>query len=372
MKKILVVLLVLAVAGGVFAQQGNWSVGGGAKVGTIVDFEPSDATVGANGDGDWNNKGSLDLGYDVGNGLKVSIGFAVEVNGYGGEKANGISLAAEKNADNYAAKVSSNLMKLFSGYASNAAYSNVIDSLWGYYKMLGGMVHLEAAYRGRDNGWWGSDDTYGGGWANLNEMSGILTNVEIQNLQFGIQVPHIFDFDSIGTPWTFVDEALLKSVVGFKFSMQPIEFAAQFKFEDSEVYFGGKWFIVPDVLTLGLNFKGSMASGGDVGAGASVSYSQDVFGAGVALKYQVKDASWLEINPNFWYNVIPDYFYFKTELGFHFEDDDITWSITPQIAWNFLGTGAGDYPGLNTGIGAKFNLASSGTSTLFVGFKWGF
>jgi hypothetical protein len=369
MKKILVVLLVFAVAGGVFAQQGNWSIGGGARVGTEIDFV-ADAKVGAGaGDDAYNNRGDLNLGYDVGNGLKVSIGFGLSVAKFGGESTNGISLAAEKNADNYAAKVATTWQKFL---ASSNAYKGSIDSLWGYYKMLGGLVHLEAAYVGRGNGWWASDTTYKGGWADLDGMSGFLANVEIESLQVGIMVPNIFNFKSIGTPWVFVDEALLKSVVGFKFSMTPIEFAAQFKFEDSEVYFGGKWFIVPDVLTLGLNFNGSMAGDGDIGAGASVMYSQDVFGAGVNLIYQLQQDSYIEIKPNFWYKVIPDYFFFKTDLGFKFIDDTIQWSITPQLAWNFLGTGAAAYGDINTGIGAKFNLASDNDSSLYIGFRWGF
>jgi hypothetical protein len=376
MKKILVLLLVLAVAGGVFAQEGTWSLSGGVRVGTTADFKASPVTIGAGVDGGWNNRGNLNVGYKRGN-LSTSIGFQIEQTGAATEMSNGISLSADYDAGNYRAKAATNFSK-FLGFATPFVnidsitapdYKALISELWGYYKMLGGLVHLEGAYVGRDNGWWGSNATYGGGWANLNGQSGLLANVDINNLQFGIMVPGIFAKGTVN----LVDgdsSALRTSVVGFKFVMAPVEFAAQFRFLQYGVYFGAKYTAGPVVV--GLNFKGLM-DGGDIGVGASADYeSPGLFGAGVAFKYQLRTAKWMEVNPSFWYNVIPDYFYFKTELGFHFEGGDITWKLTPQIAWNFLGNGAKGYGDLNTGIGARFNLVSSQTSTLWVGFKWGF
>jgi hypothetical protein len=377
MKKILVLLLVLAVAGGVFAQEGTWSLGGGVRVGTEVNLNVKPVTVGAGNEapvdsGDWNNRGQLNVGYKLGN-LSTNIGFEVSQKGIGAEGRNNISLSADYDAGNYRAKASSNLAKIL-GITASANYKDVISELWGYYKLLNGLVHLEGAYAGRDNTWWESSTVYGDGWANLNGRGnsdgGLLANVTIESLQFGIMVPKLFKMGIVNLV-DGDDSALKNSVFGFKFVMAPIEFAAQFRFKQYGVYFGGKYTAGPVVI--GLNFKGIMDSG-NIGVGASADYTADLFGAGVNFKYQLKTAKWMEVNPSFYYKVIPDYFYFKTELGFHFEDGAIIWKITPQIAWNFLGNGAKQYTDLATGIGARFNLVSDKdkASELWVGFKWGF
>jgi hypothetical protein len=377
MKKILVLLLVLAVAGGVFAQQGTWSLSGFARVGAIVDFDPATATVGANTDGDnnWTNRGRLDVDYKLGN-LSTKIRFQV-TGRVSPEQSTGVSLTANYDVGNFRAQVVTDLSKLlgfgapFSGSFMATNYKDLISELWGYYKLLGGLVHLEAAYAGRGDAWWESNTTYGDGFASLNDRGnsdgGLLANVHIESLDFGIMVPAIFRLGSRA----LVDDAVMKSVVGFKFVMAPVEFAAQFRFEKYGVYFGAKYTAGP--VAIGLNFKGLM-DGGDIGVGASADYTADLFGAGVGFKYQLRATKYMEVNPNFWYKVIPDYFYFKTELGFHFEEGDIIWSLTPQIAWNFLGNGAKGYTDLATGIGARFNLKSNNTkaSNLWVGFKWGF
>jgi len=395
MKKILVLLLVLAVAGGVFAQE--WSLSGGARVGATVDFKADPASIGE-GSGDYNTHGGLDAVYDRGDGLTVKLGFGVDA-----RDSASIGATAHYDGDNYAVEVAAPIkFLLLSGVGYNGTKLTGIDSidkLWGYYKLLGGMVHLEGAYKGRDNGWWTSNDTAGTVGANLNGSAGLLTNVELGSLQFGILVPWFFGIEDKalvrdpdpspdGTPG-----ALLSSVVGFKFSMAPIEIAAQFGFEHYKVYFGGKWFVVPDVLTVGASFNGVLDNKDDAAtamAGVKVDYSQDVFGAAIAAKFGLKPRpTMLDIAPEFWYKVLPETFYFKTTFGFTFYgkkdadgndiDKGITWRISPEISWNFLQDGAKGYGDLATGMGVKFNLVSkndkageNGSSNLQVGFKWSF
>jgi len=412
MKKILVLLLVLAVAGGVFAQE--WSLSGGARVGAKVDFDSDlpQANI-VKGTGDYDTHGGLDAVYDRGDGLTVKLGFGVDAGDSGS-----IGATVHYDGDNYALEVAAPIkFLLLSGVfvgdpaGPNDAKGNAtvggsqwlrgigsIDKLWGYYNLLGGMVHLEGAFKGRDNEWWKSNDTAGTVGANLNGSAGLLTNVNIGGLDFGILVPWFFgikdkplvrdpDPSPDGTPG-----ALLSSIVGFKFVMEPIQVAAQFGFQDYQVYFGLKWTVVPDVLSVGGSFHGIMKNSALAVAGVKVDYSQDVFGAAIAAKFGLKPKpTMLDIEPSFWYKVLPETFYFKTTFGFTFYgkkdeagtdiDYGITWRISPEISWNFLQDGAKPYDKLATGMGVKFNLVSkntkkdpsdTGTSNLQVGFKWSF
>jgi len=400
------------VAGGVFAQQGEWSLGGGVKLGATADFnaaspgDPNKKVVYLTGDGEYPTEGNLDATYDRGDGLKITLGFGVS-----GYDSGHIDANVEYSGDRYAlqAKAPVSFLLLDGAKVGGQDFELIgISNLWGYYELLNGLVHLEGAYKGRDNGWWESDTTAGSVGANLNGKSGVLTNVSIDALQFGILVPDIFGKERVpfikddaivdlnADPPVDGNGALLNSVIGIKFSMSPIEFAAQFGFHDYNVYFGGKWFIVPDVLTLGASFHGIMKDTALVKAGLKVNYDQDVFGAEVAATFLVKPRpTQLDIAPSFYYKVIPDYLYFKTSFGLTFfgkknpegwtpteNDIGITWRISPELSWNFLGTGAKGYGDLNTGMGIKFTLESKndktipdptlGKSQLYVGFKWGF
>jgi hypothetical protein len=384
MKKILVLLLVLAAAGGVFAQQGVWTLGGNVRVGTEVNLNQSPATVGAGNqtpetDGNWDNRAQLNIGYTLGN-LATQIAFQLEQQGAGNESPNRIAIQMDYNAGNYRAFASSTLFNVFGPPPSPAAYGSLINQLWGNYQLLNNMILLEAAYKGRSAVYWESDTTYGQGWASLgdrgNTEGGLLADVTLSQLEFGIIVPKIFEM-GVNNLASGTTSALLNSVFGFKFTMAPVVFAAQFRFQNYGVYFGGTYTAGPVVI--GLNFRGLMDNG-PLGAGASVAYNAGVFTAGVNFKYQLKVAKWMEINPYFTYSVIPNYFFFRTDLGFHFEGGDVLWEIKPQIAWNFLGNGTNTYNNLATAFGARYNLVSgttnsvgkAKTSELWVGFKWGF
>ena len=419
MKKILVLLLVLAVAGGVFAQE--WSLSGGARVGAKVDFDSDlpQANI-VKGTGDYDTHGGLDAVYDRGDGLTVKLGFGVDAGDSGS-----IGATVHYDGDNYALEVAAPIkFLLLSGVfvgdpaGPNDAKGNAtvggsqwlrgigsIDKLWGYYKLLGGMVHLEGAFKGRDNEWWKSDDTAGTVKPNLNGSAGLLTDVSLGNLDFGILVPWFFGIGPkplVSDANTKAAGALLSSIVGFKFSMSPIEVAAQFGFENYKVYFGARWFFVPDVLTVGASFNGIFKNDPannviqTAKAGVNVDYSQDVFGFGIKALFGLKPRpTFVDIEPSFWYKVLPETFYFKTTFGFRFfgkkdevSDDinlGIVWRISPELSWNFLQTGAKPYGDIATGMGIKFNLAAKNqkvidyfgdqglaASNLQVGFKWSF
>jgi len=369
MKKILVVLLVLAVVGGVFAQEGEWGVSASARVGGEANFKDDPATIGSTYDDGWNNKGTFGITYNNG-GLSTGLDFTIQQLGADYEEGS-LGAWAEYAGDNYHFKIAAPMALPFLNLNENKSdpFNGFgISSLWGYYDMLGGMVRLIASYKDYDNNFWVSNNTVDRAFASLGG-NGLHTNVTINALQFGIAIPDVFEKQANKA---LVDDVLLKSKVGFKFSMSPVEFAVNFGFEQYKAYVGANWSAVPDVLTFGLSFFGEFDTQSDILAGLDVDYKQDVFGAGIAAKYIVKPDTAFYVGPRFWYKVLPDTFYFQTDLGFTFaKGADVKWEVTPQIAWNFLQTGATDFGGLNTGIGVKFSLVSNETSKLYVGFKWG-
>jgi len=313
MKKILVVLLVLAVATGVFAQEGEWSFNGTAEVGFVVDLDPGpNGNVGAPTPADkplatsngtqWNRtfdgwdgiKGQLGINYN-----RDAFGAGLQITDITEDKALVGSLSYGGENFNFSAK--SDLANLIKGDSS-------FNQLWGNYTFLNGLVFLEASYV---RGWagdqfWASDTT--GAFRNYNGRSSeiiagpfvdkhtftmtdggdgpwsssyIAADVRLQGLNFGVMIRDIFQKDrdysidrngdvTYGTsgkkadapngpfdvtfPMTFVDDVLKEMIFGIKFEMNPIEVAAQFLVKDYGVYLGGKWFVGP--VTVGLSYMG--------------------------------------------------------------------------------------------------------------------
>jgi len=251
MKKILVVLLVLAVAGGVFAQEGSWSLSGSAEIGTFIDFdnipdknvndEPAVVRSSAyQSPYNYYNPltGIFGINYSLG-----GLGAGVTINTFDGP----IGGAITYDGENFTFQVESKLDKLIGGEGN-------VEHLWGYYKLLNGLIHLEAAYNSRDINagvFWTSDDTAGffvdGNYlpsgpildvwdalganpkTNLQALMGdpgkipgtafsgnshgnyLLANVELENLSFGVLIPKLFwDQD------THADNATYDKFLGYK------------------------------------------------------------------------------------------------------------------------------------------------------------
>jgi len=228
MKKILVVLLILAVAGGVFAQQGSWSLSGQAHIGTRVDFDPTPNDENDNNNhakvigvnyfrpyDDWSTiRGAVNIGYTRG-ALGLGLGFDTEgfING-----------TATASGENYRFQVSSDLNNLI--YPNDTRSSNpgqgggdgrgtaghTLNRLWGEYTMLSGLVALEIAYRSRDAEFWVSDKTAaldndnffrgyrllpnlfkdGHTFTKVDRGNYLLANLNFENFQAGIMVPQLF------------------------------------------------------------------------------------------------------------------------------------------------------------------------------------
>jgi len=340
MKKILVVLLVLAVAGGVFAQEGEFSFNGTAQVGAVVNFDPVpsiDSDLATSSPTQYNRlydswdhiKGELGINYSR-DGFGAGLTFMTSSHNGGSSITADLTYGGENFNFQAQAPITDGSWGglLFDGKALNA--------LWGNYSFLDGLFFLEAAFVKAGSDFWVSDyvgtfrdwqglgsdvivtDPFNGDGKNTFTHTGgdsygsvanyIVGDVRLQGLSFGLMMRNIFS-DKMSWTWeddvnkyaielkspnAFVDDVLRKMVFGVKFEMNPIEVAAQFLMEDYGVYLGGKWFIGP--VTVGLSFMGILAeSEPDITKWdfAPIDYSKVEFEAG--------DNGWqkatVEINP---------------------------------------------------------------------------
>ena len=414
MRKILVVLLVLSVLGGAFAQDG-WSVSGTAEIGTILNLydDGSDmAKIGAHAYnrygwyGDVN--GTLTVNYSQG-GLNAFIGF---------DTAAGISTGFTFTGDRFVFCAEKDLIGMLGGFAwdgTDVDFFSIVSvgKLWGYYTMLNDMVHMEIAYVSRDTNFWNSDGTagdmfedFGYGYASVDGENYFLTNLLFSGLEIGVMIPGVFagfgarDNDGRrgrgtaingGWPMTpegyhpsmedweyrdLIDGVFKQLVAGMKFTMHPIEFAAQFSMADYGAYLGAKWFVGP--LTLGLNFQGEFDTTTIAAIGASAAYNAGQFGAKVGAGFFYVDTAGVDpvigVMPSFFYHVLPDNMSVSLDALFRFGNDNFYWEFTPQIFWNFKGTGfwGADYWAVDTGMIIRYYAAKDSFNALDITFKWNF
>jgi len=392
MKKILVVLLILSVAAGVFAQEGSWSLGGKAEIGTAIDFESiPDPTVKGmvyNNIDWWDGiNGTLELFYHQ-NGLRAGLVFNTFY---------GIDGVLDFNGENYKFVAENNFV---SNFLNGNSFSG-LNKLWGHYKLLNGMIHLEAAYKSRDfgDGQWRSNTTALDirkiGWATYAHRDGnnfLMADINIADMSFGIILPDLFtpeagqephqNFRTFGNP--FLTTVFDNFVFGMKFNLSPIEFAAQFMLKETSIYVGGSAAVGP--TNIGLSFAGKFENEVIASVGADVGFGSGPVGAGVSIKYymdQGENITELRFGPRFEYQAIPSHLLFKvgSEFGLPSKNDvaePITWKLVPELFWNFKGTGAGGYWGFGTGMIARYVMSGGGlnnanaNNVLYVGFKWNF
>jgi hypothetical protein len=417
MKKILVLLLILAVAGGVFALDGEWGLSGMAEFGAIVNLEPNQAVV---------TSSTYNMPYGHYDDIMAQLGISykwealslgVDLN-YGG----GVGGDLQYDGESYKFQAATNI---FPGMAAGNFADIWGSRLWGYYELLNNMIHLEASYNGRQFSWWESDKSalsnplwgMDGTFTDVDHEASLVANLQLENIQFGLMAQN-FIVDGrtkvMGTKGTFhdawfnmdgmnprrqglglelIDDILKAMIFGVKFAMQPFEVAAQFEFASYGVYIGGKIGFGP--VTVGLSFSGLLD--GDekpVSAGVNIEYGADAFGANLKgwFKYvktgPSSNTTLIGIEPGFFYNVIPTHLRFQLDAGLYFAGgktggtkltSDVDWAIQPQIFWNFLGTGAGGYyGGWNTGMILRYRITSMEsdagvkTNAVDVTFRFGF
>jgi hypothetical protein len=305
--------------------------------------------------------------------------------------------------------------------------SGGVNELWGWYEFFDGIVYLEVAYVSQSTDFWMSATTVGdvfddagnlisfndgfdvAGWG-FTDVDGnnyLAADFRFDGLSFGVILPFLFwdnrasanyntdawldrpttiDISSTnaGFPaasqWSgalnFIEDVLQNMIIGAKFDMDPIVFAIQFNMANYGAYLGATWSL--GAVTAELSFEGIFDDDETTQAGiaAGLNWNAGQFGAGIKVGYLFIDDDAIEniigVAPNFFFNVIPEHMAFSLDAGFWFNDDDFMWSFTPQIFWNFKGTGAGaDYwwPN-NTAIILRYKLAKDMFNTFDVTFKW--
>jgi len=330
------------VAGGVFAQEGEWSLGASVSLGTRIDFDPipdvDDINIDPVGIGgltyeEWDSmRGAFSIGYTKG-ALNVSVG---------SDTKDGTGLAVAFDGENFRGQFRWNN---FLGIVYGLEHTPDANRLWGEYKMFNGMLTLVAAYRNADTSYWvsntvgsfvgtnfsaaGSDTAYLTGWKTGQKMFAapragygdnfthndnwmgndiIVANASFGGLEFGILLPNVMPWNvnwgvsggtSDGTDdgGRFVNDTLKKTILGVKFDQAPFVIAAQFNIANYGVYFGGEVGFGP--ITVGLSAMGVLdGDGNDVGAdadpqslkiGGGVSYNGAGFGGGLNAFYSRED-----------------------------------------------------------------------------------
>ena len=391
MRKILVVLLVLSVLGGAFAQ-GSWSVGGSGQVGVTLDFDPD--TTGTYSGGVWNfddaygdwwpytdpSNASLTASYNN-DGLSTGLIFST---------IDSIRVFASYDGGNYAFKAES---YLFGDTGDAFPILGDLQELWGWMKFVNGMVHLETAVISRETTFWTSADfwfdtldTGVEGFANFfdNRSNYFIADINFQGINFGIMLPDLYaDIELMDFPWVddrpsgdssiFVDDVLRRLVFGVKFEMSPVEFAVQFNMENYGAYLGAKMFAGP--ITFSLGFEGEFDGTTWAAAGLGAAFSGAGFDAGVNFGLLFVEGADLAfaIQPSFGYDVLPDNLRFELGAEFGFANDNFDWKFMSELFWNFKGTGAGGfYWPMDTGIAISYVMQKDTFNRLSVVFKYGF
>ena len=232
--------------------------------------------------------------------------------------------------------------------------------------------------------------------------------------------------------YNFMDDSLRRMVFGAKYSVSPITVAFQFGLNryglsyyggSNRIYFGAKYDIAPGI-DAGVYFRGDFKFKGytianpdssdrgkavdtsEIIFGGSFNYSSGPLGAGLTFRFiennsaAAADVPKTGTNQEFRvgvsarYDVLPDNLRAKLAFELRFpilgEDtikiyekqasrgDQPLYIFTPEITYNFLGTGAGDDPGV--GMKIKYRVQGrflqegnqQAQNELTFAFKWSF
>jgi hypothetical protein len=251
----------------------------------------------------------------------------------------------------------------------------------------------------------------------------------------------LYDAYKATAVYNFMDDSLRRMVFGAKYSVAPITVAFQFGLNgyglsyptsgaggsypnnSNRIYFGAKYDIAPGI-DAGVYFRGEFGykaylnvnpESSDFGKavdtseivfGGSFNYSDGPLGAGLTFRFtepnsartadvpKTGTAQEFRVGLSARYDVLPDNL--RAKLGFELRfpilgetskktaeesagrADQALYIFTPEITYNFLGTGAGDDPG----VGMKIKYRVEGrflaegnqqtTNSLTFAFKWSF
>jgi len=397
MKKALVLLLILAVAGGIFAQDLSVGVAGEVRIGGDIDFiggPLNEAEIAPNGDHSYGlakitfdkGAGHFDLGfkadYFAGDGSLTATGeFGDEVNG---EEA---------------------FFKLKAGVAIGTNFEFSVDSLFGYWYFLDRQIKVDVAYKGYETIYWRVSDVVSTDWDNLDGMSGVEISW-MPNFLSGLNVGVFFpgelpredpavdppygSFPS-SEPGNFLREFLGKFVLGAKYELDTLAFSAMFKSDtySAQAFNFGFTFSGIDNLHIGLDTQwenlGNFKAAGFFGVGANAEYASAPITAGITIKmtdfgFDGGDGA-LCINPYFYYDLVADTLQFRISpaIAFGIQDDKSARLDTEfDLFWNMNQDGCTDDPAMgllvtyNLGVSFKDPGKGLDASNLGVYFRWAF
>jgi len=379
MKKTLVLLLILAVAGGIFAQEGSVSWSGGVDITFAIDLADDDLEVGVISDHDIG--GFVDFAYTKG-GLELGVGFSAKV--WDGDDeipvfAGTIGLSADYTADNWGAHVEMDFLK--NEWGHDEILSEGPTSLWGYYTFMGGDLRFDVAYIGGGNGTWSvSDlvlDQHGDyGWDRLDGEAGIqFTYTGIEGLSFGLQMPIYGEF---------VAEMLQEILFGLAYDNDPLGVSLMVALDNTTFADFGVWihggfkFAINDAMSINADVLLTVADEFLFSAGVGFDYSADPLGVGIAVKFtditDKFDGRTLDIAPYVSYQ-INDALAFRFDIDFcvGIGDffDEITLELNPSLAWD-VGGGASMAFGYSVVLDFTDGHDTLADHNLTFAFSWAF
>ena len=428
MKKTLVVLLILAVAGGVFAQEFTWT--GGVKIGGWLDLHSKD---GGKSDPppsyapdveDERAHATVTLNYDN-EGFHAELEFSGNFEKDDPHKPTPAEWTADGSLSATASYDAEDWM-IQLGFGGLQSGDVTVDSLWGYWYLMNQKIKLDIAYLGWDEVYWQvSDIVDDNDWDNLDGIGGFRLNIlPVDGLSFGFMFPgrHIDDDGTTVIPGypvntvDFLPSFFWNFVFGIKFEKED-KFAFGLMYEHADLSAEAQkavlmaQFHLGDSLLIGAEVAGYNLGGfGDAGQlsfGAQLEYNAAPMTFGVYAKllhfgiYKDSKEGDIVLNPYMLVEAIEDTLLVKFDLvfkmgdtsqdtskgqdwgpgfgtGYRFSDEFNQLYITPSVFWNPMGDGIDDDPDkalifqLSWGFQDILRASATMETKLYVGFCWAF
>jgi len=433
MKKALVLLLILAVAGGIFAQDLSVGVSGEVRLGFDTAFAGKafkDAEMVVNPD---HNYGLATLNFDKGAahfdlGFKATYGYGesdpdfvvtdyndsddpedwdIIVFDEGGETVASFGGSFTATAE-YGDGVNGDTatpFKVHAGVTMGNGFVFGVDSLYGYWLFWDRQIKVDVAYAGYETIYWRVSDIVASDWDNLDGMGGVAISFMpdfLSGLNVGIFFPgqtHAGAFPS-ATPGFFAGDFLQKIVVGAKYEMDVFGFSAMFKGDNKSAQAFNLGATYSGIDRLSISFDAQMDNLGDfseqgaMAFGLNGEFAPAPFTIGLTAKFIIAKSmadpedptdiayggkfNSLSIKPYFYWDLVEDTLQWRLipELVFAFGDyEQKALNFETDLFWNMNRDGVTDDPAHGLLISYKLGFDFDDklkSSDLGVYFRWAF
>ena len=409
MKKTLVILLILAVAGGVFAQEVTFS--GNVQIGTEFNFDAKDSPMEGTGEWDDMNQGVVTLGYDN-EGFHAELNFKGTYDKSAGDPAYKVGASASYDGDDY--KINVGVDDVFGVISTLASLGGLgiggyspVNSLWGYWYFLDKQLKLDIAYKGYEDFAWRISDRIASGWDNMDGLGAIkitFAPAAVEGLSAGIFFPGA-DYDSgiAGYPWGGLLNDMFKNMVfGVKFEQDNFGAAAMVKLDANKTdlfsfNLTGK-FDLSEAMSLGLELEFPYIGTEDdffLAFSFNFDYHASPLTAGITIETadEVKSVTYvtfssndpaksgdLHIKPYVAYEIIEDTFLARLDIdvGLYkmFSDADgvFGFEVAPALYFNPKADGISNDPAHALMFKYKLGFYDGDLSTnkFYMGYRWAF